>query len=99
MAGERATSKKQHKASHIEKIRQSAVLNRLIKHALGKVKMSSTQVAAAKALINKYLPDVRELTQEINLHGEFIVSDQPSIDEFDKDFAVGAPTRTTDSTD
>ena len=66
-SGDRSTSKKQHREATIEKIRTSAVLNRLIKHAMGEVEMSSSQVAAAKALINKYIPDVSsvEMTAEV----------------------------------
>lgn len=37
--------------------------------------------------------------QDVNVKGEFIVSDEPTIDEFDAAFAVGAPVRTADGAD
>ena len=41
-----------------EKIRVSMLLNRLMNHALGKVKMSSTQIRAAEIALRKALPDL-----------------------------------------
>ena len=42
-----------------ERITGSKVLTRLIAHVEGKIELSNSQVAAAKALLNKVLPDVR----------------------------------------
>lgn len=95
----RGKSTRQHRESSIEKIRNSQVLNRLIKHAMGEVEMTSTQVNAAKALLDKYLPNKKEVEHEVNFQGEFIVTDTPTLDGFDKEFAVEPPAGTTDSTD
>ena len=37
--------------------------------------------------------------QDVNVRGEFYVSDEPTIEEFDKQFTVGSPVRAADSTD
>jgi hypothetical protein len=63
-SGDRATSKRQHRESHIEKIRSSQILNRMIAHAMGEIEMSATQVAAAKALLDRYLPIVKSVEME-----------------------------------
>lgn len=47
-----------------EKIQASNLINRLADHIDGKTKMTTTQVNAAKVLLNKILPDLKatELT-------------------------------------
>jgi len=42
---------------------------------------------------------VDQTQQDVNLKGEFYVSDEPTIDEFDEEFAVGTPARSPDSAD
>lgn len=37
--------------------------------------------------------------QDVNVKGDFVVSDTPTVDEFDEEFAVGTPTGSADSTD
>ena len=74
-SGDKAKSRKQHREGHVEKIRQSAVLNRLLGHVMGEVEMSATQVAAAKTLLNKYLPDVKQVEIETSVDGR-------TLDEF-----------------
>lgn len=45
-----------------DKIRASQLINRLTKHALGDDEiMSTSQVNAAKALLNKVLPDLKAM--------------------------------------
>lgn len=44
-----------------DKIQTSMLVNRLIDHSLGKCDMSSTQVHAAKILLNKTLPDLQSI--------------------------------------
>lgn len=39
---------------------------------------------------------VDQTQQDVNVKGEFYVSDEPTIDEFDEEFAVGAPTGSAD---
>lgn len=57
--GNRSTSRKEHREATVEKIRQSQIVNRLIAHAMGEIEMSQTQVAAAKTLLDRYLPIVK----------------------------------------
>jgi len=53
-----------HQESVREKIKVSQLINRLANHALGKNKMTNTQVRAAEILLNKSLPNLQssELT-------------------------------------
>ena len=37
--------------------------------------------------------------QDVNVRGEFYVSDEPTIEEFDRQFAVGSAVRASDSAD
>ena len=55
-----------------EKIRTTQIVNRLVNHALGKNKMSQTQVQAATVLLRKTLPDLsmQEIQQSIDLKVE-----------------------------
>ncbi len=43
---------------HRAKIKNSSILNRLIKHAEGGCNMSQSEVTAAISLLRKYLPDL-----------------------------------------
>jgi len=49
-----------------QKIKTGNIINRLNKHIEGEVEMSSTQIAAAKTLLAKVLPDLQatQVTQE-----------------------------------
>jgi hypothetical protein len=49
------------------KIKTSMLLNRLTDHAFDKVKMSSTQVTAAIAVLRKSLPDLS--SEDVNIKG------------------------------
>lgn len=53
-------------AMHIEETRKKAqasqLVNRLRDHVLGKVEMTSTQVAAANILLKKTIPDLSSVT-------------------------------------
>jgi hypothetical protein len=44
-----------------DRINTGILLNRLQNHVVGKVKMSNTQVQAAKVLLNKTLPDLQAM--------------------------------------
>ena len=52
-------SSREKSQDHIDSIRTSKILKRLDKHALGKIKMESTQVRAAEILLKKTLPDLK----------------------------------------
>lgn len=52
------TTKILHDERTKEKIRASQLINRLRDHAMGKVRMSSTQVRAAEILLRKLIPDL-----------------------------------------
>lgn len=58
------TRRPNHNDKSREKIQVSQLVNRLTKHALGEVEMSSTQVRAIEILLKKTLPDLQstELT-------------------------------------
>jgi hypothetical protein len=44
-----------------QKIRVSAIVNRLQSHVSGKVDMSATQIAAARILLSKSVPDLQSI--------------------------------------
>jgi len=50
-----------HQKMVIEKIRASQIINRLAKHVVGKIEMSTTQVRAAEILLKKCIPDQRSV--------------------------------------
>lgn len=52
---------KTHAQKTREKIQASQVVNRLIKHVLGELELSPTQVTAACKLMNKTIPDLKSL--------------------------------------
>lgn len=47
-----------------EKIRASALINRLRNHVFGRVEMSATQLKAAEILLRKALPDLQSVAHE-----------------------------------
>lgn len=54
--------KPRHQDDIRQKIQTSQLVNRLTNHALGKVKMSATQVQAIRILLGKTLPDLTATT-------------------------------------
>ena len=46
-----------------ERIQAGMILGRLIKHVMGEIEMSATQVNAAKILLGKVLPDMKAIEQ------------------------------------
>jgi hypothetical protein len=50
-----------HDAKTREKIQSSQLVNALMNHSLGKNEMSATQVAAARILLGKTLPDLQSI--------------------------------------
>lgn len=66
------TNKPFHDDKTRQKIQASQLVNRLQDHALGKVEMTPTQVAAADKLLRKVLPDLTatELSGTIGLTHE-----------------------------
>jgi hypothetical protein len=67
MSGKRITeakSTKAHRESTIERIRNTQIVNRLIAHAMGEIDMSASQVAAAKTLLDRYLPIMKSVEME-----------------------------------
>lgn len=56
-----------------DKIQASAIVNRLQDHVYGKVELSASQVNAAKVLLNKVLPDVRQ-TELTGPEGEALIT-------------------------
>ena len=61
-----------------ERIRTSMLVNRLEKHALGKVDMEPTQVRAIEVLLRKTLPDLSavEHTGEVKAGFNFTVKNK-----------------------
>lgn len=53
--------RKLHQADVREKIRTSQLINRLQNHALGKVKLSTTQIRAIECLLRKTIPDLQSI--------------------------------------
>jgi hypothetical protein len=51
-------------AEHRTKIANSKILNRLIAHAEGEVDMTSTQISAAVALLDRVMPKLQSMTVE-----------------------------------
>ena len=65
-----------------EKVRQriqaSLITHRLVKHVLGKVEMSATQVTAALGLLRKCVPDLSAIDMEIEGKlATYDISDKP----------------------
>lgn len=55
------TLRPKHSEEIRKKIQASQLINRLTNHALGKAKMTTTQVQAAKILLGKAVPDLKAL--------------------------------------
>lgn len=73
-----------------ERIRTGVVLNRLQKHALGKLEMTTTQVRAAEILLRKTVPDLSstELRGEVTHHHD--ITDEPMTeDEWETQYSDG----------
>ena len=70
----------EHDAQTRAKISTSQLVNRLMKHAKGEVKMEQTQVRAAEILLRKTLPDLTatELKGEMR---NFVISAEPLTEE------------------
>ena len=54
-----------------QKIQTTQLVKRLQSHALGEIEMTSTQIDAAKFLINKRMPNPPE---DVNLNGNLTVN-------------------------
>ena len=49
-----------------ERIKTGVLIDRLVKHASGDLELSQTQIAAARILLNKTLPDLKAIEQAIS---------------------------------
>ena len=63
---------KRHSDMVRDKIRAAQLVNRLQDHAEGKIEMSSTQVDAAKYLLNKIIPNAPERREHTGPDGSAI---------------------------
>ena len=66
-----------------ETIKTTALMNRLTNHVLGKVKMESSQVAAANIVLRKALPDLQasEITNKGDSTAQTIINILKGIDD------------------
>ena len=64
------SNRKPHKARSIEKIKSGKLLERLIKHAMGTVDMTSTQIRAAEICLKKVMPDLKSMELSGRIGGE-----------------------------
>lgn len=65
-----------------ERIKTSVIADRLMKHVLGQIEMSPTQISAALGLLRKVLPDLA--VTDLNIDGELRnrdVTDKPLTEE------------------
>lgn len=64
------------KTKHDEKtkglIRASQLLNRLTKHANGKIAMTATEIQAAKIVIGKYIPDLKAVEHKGTVTHQYV---------------------------
>ena len=70
------TEKRRLTELHKDKIRTTALINRLQKHVLAKQKadlLSSSQVTAALGLLKKTMPDLAAQHIEADIDGELII--------------------------
>jgi hypothetical protein len=58
--------RKTHQDDVRTKIQTSQLINRLQDHALGKIKLEATQIKSIEVLIRKTLPDLSQVTADIN---------------------------------
>lgn len=81
------------KIKHDEKTKRligaTQLLNRLISHANGEIDMTPTQVQAAKIVIAKSIPDLRQT--DVNVGGQ---PDNPIVTKIEVEFVNAADTRT-----
>lgn len=56
-----------------ERIKAAVILDRLVKHVSGKVKMSTTQIRAADILLKKVMPDLSASDVNATLNGKIKV--------------------------
>lgn len=84
------------------KIQASQIINRLTKHIVGEIEMSSTQVTAALGLLKKSLPDLAsvEMKAEVEQINYVINSEAVSENEWEREYSdsLGASTGATEST-
>lgn len=67
-----------------EKIRVSALINRLQDHIEGKVELNTTQVRAIEVLLRKSLPDLSDVRMDVNttpVMFQFNIDKEPDTDE------------------
>lgn len=65
-----------------EKIQTSQLVNRLQGHAMGKVKMEPTQVAAALGVLKKTLPDLAAIQHSGDASAPFVLTiAAPEVDD------------------
>lgn len=55
-----------------EKIQAAQLINRLYSGAMGEVDLTPAQVNAAKALLNKVLPDLSSVEIDAEVEGDFV---------------------------
>jgi predicted glutamine amidotransferase len=70
----------EHDAKTRSKIQTSQLVNRLMKHANGEVKMEQTQVRAAEILLRKTLPDLTATEMKGEMRN-FVISAEPLTEE------------------
>lgn len=89
--GGHGTGRKQYQEMQRQKIQASQLVNRLIKHVEGEVEMTATQVNAAKALLNKIVPDLKAIEVELEGRVHHSVSPEPMTeDEWENQYTVGS---------
>ena len=92
---------KTHKQRTIEKIRVGVILDRLMKHFMGEIEMSATQVSTGLALLKKVLPDLKQSDQTVthNFHSPQEMTDEQILAELRRlapgDGSKGKGTTTT----
>lgn len=67
-----------------EKIRVSALINRLQDHIEGKVELNTTQVRAIEVLLRKSLPDLSDVRMDVNttpVMFQFNIDKDPDTDD------------------
>jgi len=74
-------------------------MSRLIRHVNGDIEMSNTQIAAAKIILSKVVPDMRSVEHygEID-HKHAVINAQPeiSVDEWQKQLTASSGNRNPD---
>lgn len=72
------------------KIRAGMLVNRLREHVLGRIEMTETQVAAARVLLKKVLPDIAQVEHTGEISHRYVVelpAVSASSDEWIKTYA------------